>query len=303
MFSYTAYGLGIQSNIQLPALMPGAATRDVVIRIGSVDRTESEVANKEDYVLRADANEVCFYWNKVGACLVRGGCEIIVDPDSAVDQPDQQILPCLILVIPLAMLLHQRGLLILHASAVAVNGGVVAFLGKSGQGKSTTAAALHQLGYPFVTDDVLAITFDGAGKATVFPSFPQLRLLPESAASLGDNPETLPLLYPNSEKRARSVSDSFQQTRLPLKRIYVLSDGSYRSVEPLKPQSAFLEVMAQSYPGQNLLKATGTGTAKFQRGVQLVNCVSICRLTRLRSLSALSNLAKFVEEDIVHNIY
>lgn len=299
MFSYTAYGLGIQSAIQLPALMPGAAKTDIVIRIGSIDPSESETASKEDCVLRANAGEVCFYWDKVGTCLVRGGCEIIVAPDSAVDE---QMLPLLILVIPLGMLLHQRGLLILQASAVAVNGGVVAFLGKSGQGKSTTAAALHQLGYPLVTDDLLAIGFAGVAKATVFPSFPQLSLWPESAASLPEAPETLPLVYPNSEKRARRVTDSFQPTPLPLTRIYVLSDGSHKSVELLKPQSAFLEVMKQSYPGKNLLKATGTGAAKFQRGVQLVNSISICRLTRPRSLSTLSDLAKFVEEDIAANI-
>ncbi|HBB33923.1 MAG TPA: serine kinase [Cyanobacteria bacterium UBA8803] len=292
MFSYTAYGLGIHSTLPLPALTPGATNQDIVIRKGNVDRTVSETANQEDFVLRADAKEVCFAWDKVGACLVRDGREIVVDIESGVDE---QLLPPFIMVIPLAMLLHQRGLLILHASAVVINGGVIAFLGKSGQGKSTTAGALHQLGYPIVTDDVLALDITDTSGVTVFPSFPQLRLWPESAVSLGNAPETLPPVFPNSEKRLRHVTEGFQQTPLPLKQIYVLEYGSNLEIEPLKSQEAFIEVTRQSYPGKELLKATNTAAAKFQLGAKLANSVSVCRLRRPRSLSTLSDLARFVE--------
>lgn len=292
MFSYTAYGLGIHSALPLPALTPGAVSQDIIIRKGSVDRTVSQTANQAEFVLRADAKEICFAWDKVGACLVRDGREIVVDIESGVDE---QLLPPFILVVPLAMLLHQRGLLILHASAVAINGGVIAFLGKSGQGKSTTAGVLHQFGYPIVTDDVLALDVRDPQGVIVFPSFPQLRLWPESASSLGNNPETLPQVFPNSEKRLRNVADGFQETPLPLKRIYVLEYGTELEIEPLKPQDAFLEVTRQSYPGQDLLKATDSGAAKFELGVKLANSVSVCRLKRPRSLSALSDLARFVE--------
>lgn len=54
-----------------------------------------------------------------------------------------------------------RGLEVFHASAVAVDGGAVAFLGPSGAGKTSIAMALCQLGATFLADDVLAVERDG----------------------------------------------------------------------------------------------------------------------------------------------
>ena len=54
----------------------------------------------------------------------------------------------------LAVLLHQRGRLVLHAGAVAVNGRVAAFLGGPSWGKSTTTAALDRRGHGIMADDV-----------------------------------------------------------------------------------------------------------------------------------------------------
>jgi hypothetical protein len=58
-------------------------------------------------------------------------------------------------VLPLAAVL--QGLEVFHASAVAVRGRVVAFVGTSGVGKTSTAAHLVARGAEFVTDDVLAL--------------------------------------------------------------------------------------------------------------------------------------------------
>lgn len=64
-------------------------------------------------------------------------------------------------VLPLAAVL--RGLDVLHASAVAVAGRAVAFLGGSGAGKTTLASRIAASGAPLVTDDVLAIEPAGGG--------------------------------------------------------------------------------------------------------------------------------------------
>ncbi len=71
----------------------------------------------------------------------------------------------------------------LHATAVVVDGSAVAFLGDCGDGKSTLGAALVARGFPLLTDDVLALKFDGnrflacAGPA-------RLKLFPSVARSL-----------------------------------------------------------------------------------------------------------------------
>lgn len=63
--------------------------------------------------------------------------------------------------LPLAAALH--GLEVFHASAVAVRDQVVAFVGTSGVGKTSTAAHLVTRGADFVTDDVLALELTDTG--------------------------------------------------------------------------------------------------------------------------------------------
>jgi hypothetical protein len=58
-------------------------------------------------------------------------------------------------VLPFAALL--RGLEVLHASAVTVDGQGVGFLGHSGAGKTSVAFAMCRLGAAFLADDVLAV--------------------------------------------------------------------------------------------------------------------------------------------------
>jgi len=58
-------------------------------------------------------------------------------------------------VLPFAAVL--RGLEVLHASAVVIDEGAVAFLGQSGSGKTSLALALCRQGAGFLADDVLAL--------------------------------------------------------------------------------------------------------------------------------------------------
>ncbi len=61
----------------------------------------------------------------------------------------------------LAYLLVRRGHMVLHGSAVAIDGGAVAFVAPSGGGKSTMATLLCADGAALVTDDVLRVDLDG----------------------------------------------------------------------------------------------------------------------------------------------
>lgn len=294
VFDYTVCGLGVQSQVPLPTLLEGARQTDFMIRLGTVDRTIDTAAHVQELLLRANPQEVCFHWSRVGTCVVRKGNEIIVEPEPEVTPG---LLCHFLLGVPLAMLLHQRGILVLHASAVAIDDEVVAFVGDSGQGKSTTTGALHKRGHDLITDDILAVDLT-TEQAIALPSYPQMRLLPESAVSLGNNPEALPRIFPEGEKRSRLLSEGFCNVPLPLKQIYVLAYGEKRQVLPLTPQQAFLEVATQSYPYQNILKATNTATAKFQRITALVNQVPVCRLERPRDLEALPALVQFIENHV-----
>lgn len=63
-------------------------------------------------------------------------------------------------VLPLAAVL--QGLEVFHASAVSLGGRAVAFVARSGTGKTSVAAHLVARGAELLTDDVLALEADGA---------------------------------------------------------------------------------------------------------------------------------------------
>jgi hypothetical protein len=185
----------------------------------------------------------------------------------------------------------------LHASAVAVEDGAVAFLGDCGSGKSTTAGVLHAHGYAVVADDVTAIQIDQV-RPMVQPGYPQLKLWPSVAAALGYSPETLPRLHAQLEKRAFLATRGFQHRPLPLRRIYVLAEGLSQDIERLRPQEALVELVRHSY-GIHWLQTTNA-SSHFLHCARLTKNVTTCRLRRPQSLSALPDLARMVEEDLAH---
>lgn len=107
---------------------------------------------------------------------------------AAITELDREILAGPALVLALAM----RGTWCLHASAVMYGGEAIAFLGESGQGKSTLAAFLSlSAGWRLVADDILPVRIDPGG-VWALPHFPQLKLPMNSQPGLG-HAEKLPL--------------------------------------------------------------------------------------------------------------
>ena len=297
MFSYLAYGLPIRAAIPLPELVAREAEgreleEDVSICFGRVEYPPSAIPQKGRSDLGPASQEDYLFWQEVGWFLVRGGRDIIVDPCSGLDE---RTLRLFILGPVLAVLLRQRGHLLLHASAVAVADEAVLFMGSAGWGKSTTAAALHARGHGLVTDDV-AVLRVGHGSSELLPGFPQLKLWPKTLVSLGEDPKQLPRCNPRLEKRARPATRKFSSTPLPLKRIYILDEGDAPNISPLHPQEALSELVRHTYG------AMGVGNAShFFDCASIVREAAIYRLRRQKSLSRLSELARFVEDDLVRS--
>jgi hypothetical protein len=87
-----------------------------------------------------------------------------------------------------SFILTLRGTTILHASAVAVDGGALAFVGQSGRGKTTVAALLCVAGAELVTDDVLAVR--PGPPVTCIGGSSELRLREGAATLAGDAAST-----------------------------------------------------------------------------------------------------------------
>jgi hypothetical protein len=84
-----------------------------------------------------------------------------------------------------ATLCHQRQILPLHASAIAIEDGVAAFAGHSGTGKSSVAGLMSSLGYKLFADDILPISFNQNSVPGAWPYLRRLKLKHDSISGLG----------------------------------------------------------------------------------------------------------------------
>ena len=80
-------------------------------------------------------------------------------------------------------LLSGNGRLVFHASAIDLGRGAIAFLGESGRGKSTLAAAFAAAGHGFLTDEVLVLSPRRQGYAAL-PGHASLRLWRDSRRAI-----------------------------------------------------------------------------------------------------------------------
>jgi hypothetical protein len=234
-------------------------------------------------------------YEQVCRMLVRDGCEIVVEPAPDVDD---RAIRLLVLGNGLGVILHQRGFLVLHGGAVAIDNSAVAFLGFSGAGKSTMAGALIDRGHALVADDVVAVDLTDTARPLVLPAFPQIKLHPVAAEALHSDSPSVPL-HPDTPKLGRRVATDFSQAPLPLGAVYMLEESS-RLIEPeierLKPAQAMFGLIRHSYAA-GLLAARGPSRTHFEQCASLVRHIPISRLGRALRLPELAGVARLVEQD------
>lgn len=297
---YVAHDLLIRSYRSLPGLRQVRAAdedSDVVVRSGQVAAPDDK---KEGSILTvaSKGQVVTLHWKDIASIEVRSGREIVVDP---LPKASRELVGFLIVGAALGVALHQRQFVTLHASAVALGEGVVAFVGAKGMGKSTTAAAFLAKDYPMVTDDVLAIhSKDGA--VSVAPGERFSKLWPNSvAAALENDPDDLPPVHGQTTKRFQVLPDG-PRGPLPLKGIYVLDYEADRHdvprVETLPSTQAYLQLTANSYALQ-YLGNEGASSWHARAMGRLVRLVPVKRLVRVPDISTLSDIVTCVERDLL----
>jgi hypothetical protein len=147
-------------------------------------------------------------------------------------------------VLPLYLSTRER--LALHASAIAVAGCAVAFMGDAGLGKSTLARAFVARGCALVTDDTLML--DRSADLTVVPSYPGLRLWPDSAAALGCDGFTLIKGGNVLKHRQQSQAPSLPAAPVPLSHIYLLSGPAPSiSIRPAAARQAITALLRANF--------------------------------------------------------
>jgi hypothetical protein len=293
-YVYTAYGLNIVSCIPCPELSLGRGRPDVKIFYAAVPDSLVSAKLKNDWY-QSTPEQILLSIDGVGRYLVTDGKEILID--RAPDAGDDEV-RLFLLGSAFGALLHQRGLLPLHGSAIEADGGCVAILGDSGLGKSALAGAFRKRGYRVMTDDICVVRIDRGNKPIILPGYPQLKLWADAAMKLGEEPELLPRIYPNEEKRGLLFQEAFCRKPMPLHHLYVIATNNSREFEltTLKGMEKLTEIINNTYRFQ-FLEGLSRRVPHFKQCIEVAKHAAVSRVTRPREPFLLDELAEFLEED------
>jgi len=284
LYRARAYGLDLWSDIPLPEFMTAGTGLDVVIRLQPEDGAVACTSVTWDF---RDSEAICTFPN-VGRFQVRAGREIQVTP---VPGSDPTLLRLYVEGMMMAILLHQRGRYVLHASVVEVGGRGVAFLGHIGAGKSTMALALERRGCRLIADDNAAIDLT-SGKCEIIPAFPRVKIYPAIAHTLGIADESLSPLHVTQVKKTREVEGRFSENPVRLDRIYLLSRDASPVVERLNKSDALVELITNSVPTRWGLAG---GPEQLRKSAAVARTVPVYRLRTFHRLEEIEPLAKEIE--------
>ena len=276
-FEYSVFGLRLQSELELPELLEaeGSSLPQVLVRIGKVPDAPNSGAGPH-----WTEGGLLLVIDQAGRYFVKDGSVIIVEPQAGV--PDAN-LRLFLLGSAMGALLHQRGLLPLHANAVEIDGWAFAFMGESGAGKSTLAAWFHDRGFRVLADDVCVVNFDEGGQPQIRTGISRLRLWRDALNATGRNPSAYQRSFFGDVARDKYdvplASLGLTDTPITLAAVYLLEKGQSLSIDRLTGVAAAEVVFANTYRGAFVPKA-GTSHEHWSASVRLVRGTSIFRVRR-----------------------
>lgn len=294
-FFYRLYGLIVQSDFRLEeADACPAAKPDLRIVATDLSLLSRPFEGFRHFAMLPEGDLLRF--RTVGSFLVRaGGGEIAVDLDPRFD-PRLLALPLLGPVI--AIVMHRLGYLVLHGSAVELNGQAAIFLGDKGAGKSTTAASLVAAGYPLIADDVVVVRLEGETPVAA-AGYQAMKLDSHMEGLFGPNAghviEPSDGVFTSGKIRFRLDRDN-PRSPLPLGTIHVLDRGMANGFRSYAAVEAFQALIRFSYFPRLGPAAidNAESAAVFAKAASLARHARVGRLTVRNGLQSLPELASFL---------
>jgi len=293
MTSYLAHGLQIDSEVPLPELRPGSnRAADVHIRYGSVPTALPDPVKSCGF-FQAAPDTLLLTVKDVGRYLVTHGRDIVVEP-----LPDcsEDLVRVFLLGSTFGALLHQRHLLVMHASSIETARGAVLFVGPRGHGKSTLLAALVDRGHAMLADDVTAVSVESPSGPVAFGAFPRQRLCTDTATRFDHPLEALPRV-PSSNKYLVPVP-RFCPGPLPVHAIYALDvhEAADIHLESVNAAQRFALVGRNTYRSAFLF-GLGLSRMHFHAAARLARSVQVACVTRPVTPFMLDELVDRLEEE------
>lgn len=252
---YRLYGLLIESAIDLHLPVVVGEPADLKIKI---DAPMSRIGNNHLHSDHFDTHYQRLFWPFAGSAEILNGRDITLTP---FDDVDPSIFSFAVLGPVIAIILHYRKFLTLHASCAGVYGKAVAFMGDKGAGKSTMMAAILASGHHLVADDIAAIKRH-EDRDMCRQGYPLMKV---SDASMNAFPT---LVAEPGQLIPATVGDKnlvrvpqLSEDDLPMTGLFVLKRGGEPAVRRMGIEEAYASLMRFSYPirfGTSILKTEGS---------------------------------------------
>jgi hypothetical protein len=303
-FMYKAFGLRIASELAFPELLgldtPTEPCDVHIVNDGKGTFRQELEATPNTYVVKP--NQVMFYIPNNAYYCIQDGRTITVSP---VHDADQDLIRLYVLGTCMGALLLQRGIYPLHGSAIAIDGKAYAIVGESGAGKSTLASAFISLGYPLLSDDVIAVSLSKEDQAAVVtPSYPQQKLWQESLDQFGMTTNSYRSVYGRETKYNIPVTSSYYPDPLPLAGVFELvkDDHPQADIVRIEKMDRFQTLFCHTFR-QFFVPQLGLTNWHFQTSAAIVNHISMFQLRRPTSGFTAPLLAALVLDTIQSGTY
>ena len=301
-YYYSAFGLVFKSCIEHPEFIAEAATSepDCLISYGRVPKK----LNKPDVtggVFQSQGQQFLLKIEHVGRYLIENGDKITIEKGPGASDRETIVF---LWASAVAVLLHQRGKLIVHGSSIMLGEHAIIFSGSSGSGKSTIAStfATHK-GAMIISDDISAISMDPSGIPMVLPGYPLMKLWRDSSDKLGLEWDDARLIRKKVNKMMVNINDKFVHHAVPLRQFYLLS---YKNNGPVAIREVNgykkLELLTGKIFRKNFLKKQESGTVDvFTEASKILPKIRICTLQRLQGIAHLDETIEMIEQDLLQS--
>lgn len=296
MYQYTAYGLHFNSDISLPECIPATVdVPDFSIRIADFPVPELNPVNVQRGGIQAQClvdSDGYWYYHWEGVATYRAFNGKLLEVMFYTQEASRMSL--FTICEALGMILMQRGMYLLHASAIEVNGKALVFMAAPGTGKSTTSMAFVKSGCPLLSDDLTAITFDEDGQPWVQPGYPQLKIWEASVEGLEIPKDGLKNVAEGTRKFAFNPGSVFADQPVKLGALYFLDRARNRvAMEQLPPARIPTETLKHFSLGKEFCQNQNLITL-FNQSILCARTTPAWRLRRPNGFEALEAWVKTV---------
>ena len=189
----------------------------------------------------------------------------------------------------------------LHATAVVIDGEAVAFMGRSGFGKSSLAACFLHAGYYVLTDDLL-LTQRTSQDLLAYPGPPRIKLFPAMARRfLGRGVSAVPMNAWTQKMVIPMTREQHCAEAVPLRAIYALVSPRNVSrrqtirAEALSASEAFVELTAASF--NYVITDPQRLRRQFNEMTRVATAVPVRKLSYPRRICALEDVRDAILAD------